>query len=81
VATSAIEATVAFTVDDREVTVATWSDMSALLTIRLLARHPTPPRGCESGLCGSCESLVDGRLTRLCQMRSLDLDGCTVVTG
>jgi len=73
--------TVNFSVDDRRVTIETWSDLSAPLAIRLIARHPSPPRGCENGLCGSCESLVDGQPTRLCQMRSADLDGRIVVTS
>jgi aerobic-type carbon monoxide dehydrogenase small subunit (CoxS/CutS family) len=77
----AFEASVSFTVDDRACTLQTWSDMSALLAIRLLARHPSPRRGCEAGVCGSCESLVNGRLTRLCQMVSTDLDQCVIVTG
>jgi aerobic-type carbon monoxide dehydrogenase small subunit (CoxS/CutS family) len=77
---AAYEATVSFTVDDRACSFATWSDMSALLAVRFLARHPRPRRGCESGLCGSCESLVDGVPTRLCQMPSTALDGCVIRT-
>jgi aerobic-type carbon monoxide dehydrogenase small subunit (CoxS/CutS family) len=77
---AAFEATVSFTVDDRACTFQTWSDMSALLAIRLIARHPTPRRGCEAGLCGSCESLVNGQPTRLCQMSSTELDGLVVET-
>jgi len=75
-----VATTVSFTVDGRCVTIETWSDLSALLAVRLIARHPTPRRGCENGLCGSCESLVDGQPTRLCQMRSAELDGRVVVT-
>ena len=71
---------VTFTVDGDEYCVDAWPDLSALRTIRDVARHPRPRRGCEMGLCGSCESKVDGIETRLCQMTSASLDGVMIET-
>ena len=81
VASRAVEADIAFDVDGTTYAIRTWSDMSALLAIRLIARHDRPRRGCEAGQCGSCESKVDGVVTRLCQLNSLALDGVSVTTG
>jgi aerobic-type carbon monoxide dehydrogenase small subunit (CoxS/CutS family) len=75
-----IELKVTFTVDDEEYCVDAWPDLSALRTIRDVARHPRPRRGCEMGLCGSCESKVDGVERRLCQMTSASLDGVVIET-
>jgi xanthine dehydrogenase YagT iron-sulfur-binding subunit len=75
-----VEREVTLTVDGHERTATAWSDLSALLFIRLTLRHPTPRRGCEAGTCGSCESMVNGTVTRLCQTLSTDLDGATVLT-
>ncbi len=77
----AFEVNVAFTIDGHAYQFDTWSDISALFAIRYLAKHPAPRRGCEVGQCGSCESLVDGRLLRLCQLASTDLGGTEIVTG
>jgi aerobic-type carbon monoxide dehydrogenase small subunit (CoxS/CutS family) len=74
------EATVSFEIDGVAFSFDTWSDTSALWAIRYLARHPNPKRGCEMGICGSCESLVNGAPTRLCQMPSTSLDGLRIVT-
>lgn len=71
---------VTFTVDGVEFCVDAWPDLSALRTIRDIARHARPRRGCEMGLCGSCESKVDGIEARLCQMTSASLDGVVVET-
>ena len=40
---------VTFTVDGEEFCVDAWPDLSALRTIRDIARHPRPRRGCEMG--------------------------------
>ena len=79
--TKAFEREVTFEIDGRTFSFATWSDVSALFAIRFLAKYDRPRRGCEAGLCGTCESLVDGRPTRLCQMASTMLDGVTIVSG
>ena len=71
---------VTFTVDGDEFCVDAWPDLSALRTIRDVARHPRPRRGCEMGLCGSCESKVDGVERRLCQMSSASLEGVVIET-
>lgn len=77
----AFERDVSFEIDGLQFTFATWSDVSALFAIRFLAKHDRPRRGCESGLCGTCESLVDGQPTRLCLLASTSLDGVSIVSG
>jgi aerobic-type carbon monoxide dehydrogenase small subunit (CoxS/CutS family) len=77
----AYEREVSFEIDGLQFTLATWSDISALFAIRFLAKYDRPRRGCEAGLCGTCESLVDGRPTRLCQLPSTALDGVSIVSG
>jgi isoquinoline 1-oxidoreductase alpha subunit len=71
---------VTFTVDGHEFTVDAWPDLSALRTIRDVAGYARPRRGCEAGLCGSCESLVAGAPTRLCQQPAVWLDGKSIDT-
>ena len=78
---AAFEREVTFEIDGRQFTFATWSDVSALFAIRFLAKYDRPRRGCEAGLCGTCESLVDGRPMRLCQLPSTSLDGVSIVSG
>jgi len=77
----AFERQVSFDIDGRQFTINTWSDVSALFAIRFIARYDRPRRGCEAGLCGTCESLVDGVPMRLCQMASTALDGVSIVSG
>ena len=77
----AFEQEVTFEIDGCRYSFATWSDVSALFAIRFLAKHDRPRRGCEAGLCGTCESLVDGTPTRLCQVPSTSLDGVSIVSG
>jgi aerobic-type carbon monoxide dehydrogenase small subunit (CoxS/CutS family) len=79
--TKAHEREVSFEIDGLQFTFATWSDISALFAIRFLAKYDRPRRGCEAGLCGTCESLVDGTATRLCQLPSTALDGVSIVSG
>ena len=75
------EREVTFEIDGLRLSFATWSDVSALFAIRFLAKYDRPKRGCESGLCGTCESLVDGAPARLCLMPSTSLDGVSIVSG
>ena len=43
--------------------------------------HITSPKaGCESGDCGACSVLVDGKLMRACITSALSVDGCEVTT-
>jgi aerobic-type carbon monoxide dehydrogenase small subunit (CoxS/CutS family) len=75
------ELTVHCTVDGDDVTIVTWTDMSALLALRLSGRRGKPRRGCEAGQCGACESTLNGEVVRLCQLRPAVLEGATIVTG
>lgn len=54
--------------------------MAALKAIREIAEHLRPPRGCQEGICGKCESKVNGLDTRLCVTPIGTLDGAVVVT-
>lgn len=75
------EIRVSCTIDGQAFEFTTWTDMSALLAIRLNARYGRPRRGCEAGTCGACESTLDGAVVRLCQTRPEALCGAVVVTG
>jgi aerobic carbon-monoxide dehydrogenase small subunit len=37
-------------------------------------------RGCETGVCGACSVLVDGRLMKSCLMLAVQVDGKAVLT-
>jgi aerobic carbon-monoxide dehydrogenase small subunit len=37
-------------------------------------------RGCETGVCGACSVLVDGRLIKSCLMLAIQADGKSVLT-
>ena len=54
--------------------------MAGLKAIREYAGHERPRRGCQAGICGKCESRVDGKETRLCLTQIGDLDGTTIET-
>ena len=54
--------------------------MAALKAIREIAEHVRPRRGCQEGICGKCESVVDGTETRLCITPIGTLAGATIVT-
>ena len=54
--------------------------MAALKAIREYGGHERPRRGCQEGICGKCESQVDGTETRLCITPIGQLDGASVVT-
>ncbi len=76
------EPPVAITVTVDEVTYTITADptMAALKALRELAGHDRPRRGCQEGICGKCESDVDGAETRLCITPIGDLDGARVTT-
>jgi aerobic carbon-monoxide dehydrogenase small subunit len=37
-------------------------------------------RGCETGVCGACSVLVDGRLMKSCLMLAVQVDGKSILT-
>jgi hypothetical protein len=76
-----VEIDVACTIDGEPFAFTTWSDMSALLAIRLNGKYGKPRRGCEAGNCGACESTLNGTLVRLCQTSPTQLCGAEIVTG
>jgi carbon-monoxide dehydrogenase small subunit len=40
----------------------------------------SPKVGCESGDCGTCTVLLDGRTVRSCLILAVEADGCDIVT-
>ena len=67
------------TIGDTPHTVEVWSDMSALEAVRLVVGRSGAPSRCEYGMCGTCEALVDGVVTRICSVGALKLEGTTVI--
>jgi isoquinoline 1-oxidoreductase alpha subunit len=67
-------------VDDVAYDVLADPTMASLKAIREVAGHVRPRRGCQQGICGKCESLVDGEVTRLCITPIATLAGAVVVT-
>jgi aerobic-type carbon monoxide dehydrogenase small subunit (CoxS/CutS family) len=67
-------------VDGTSYTITCDPTMAALKAIRELAGHARPRRGCQEGICGKCESAVDGIETRLCITPIGTLEGANVVT-
>jgi aerobic-type carbon monoxide dehydrogenase small subunit (CoxS/CutS family) len=72
------ELTISFTLDGETHTVQTWTDYSALATIRLVTGRKRMASKCEMGLCGTCEALVDGETRRLCSLPPTAIDGATI---
>jgi aerobic-type carbon monoxide dehydrogenase small subunit (CoxS/CutS family) len=68
------------TVDGVEYSILADPTMAALKAIREIAEHVRPRRGCQEGICGKCESKVDGRDTRLCITPIGTLNGAVVIT-
>ncbi|MEY2583050.1 MAG: isoquinoline 1-oxidoreductase subunit alpha [Ilumatobacteraceae bacterium] len=68
------------TVDDVEYSILADPTMAALKAIREIAEHVRPRRGCQEGICGKCESKVNGQDTRLCITPVGTLMGAVVVT-
>ena len=68
------------TVDDVEYSIVADPTMAALKAIREIAEHVRPRRGCQEGICGKCESKVNGEDTRLCITPIGTLAGAVVVT-
>jgi carbon-monoxide dehydrogenase small subunit len=54
---------------------------TSLLTVLREQLHITGPKvGCETGDCGACAVLVDGKLRRACLTHALTVQGSEVVT-
>ena len=54
---------------------------ASLLTVLREHLHITGPKvGCETGDCGACSVLVDGKLRRACLTNALSVQGVEVVT-
>jgi carbon-monoxide dehydrogenase small subunit len=54
---------------------------TSLLTVLREHLHITSPKvGCETGDCGACSVLVDGRLRRACLTNALSVQGAEVTT-
>jgi aerobic-type carbon monoxide dehydrogenase small subunit (CoxS/CutS family) len=70
--------TISFTMDDRTHAVTAWSDMTALEVVRAAVGRGGLPSRCEAGICGTCESRVDGIATRLCSVPGRVIDGTTI---
>lgn len=78
---SIAELTLHVRVDGVDRVVQAWSDMTALQVLREGLGHGRAPSRCESGICGTCEVLVDGVVVRVCSLPAARLDGATLVTG
>ncbi|HEX3089201.1 MAG TPA: 2Fe-2S iron-sulfur cluster-binding protein [Ilumatobacteraceae bacterium] len=68
------------TVDGIEYSICADPTMASLKAIREIAEHVRPRRGCQEGICGKCESIVNGVETRLCITPIGTLGGAVVVT-
>jgi carbon-monoxide dehydrogenase small subunit len=54
---------------------------ASLLTVLREHLHVTSPKvGCETGDCGACNVLVDGKLRRACLTNAMSVNGSEVVT-
>ena len=71
------QAATTFTIDGAEHTVDAWSDVTALEVARLAVGRGELPSRCESGICGTCEVLVDAVPTRLCSIPGRRIAGRT----
>ncbi len=70
-----------FVVNDAAVEIeAVAEDMTLVDLLRDLLGLTGTKRGCESGTCGACSVLVDGRLTRACRTTAQDVESRHVTT-
>ncbi len=68
------------TVDGTAYTIVVDPSMAGLKALREYAAHERPKRGCQEGICGKCESVVNGTPTRLCITPIGELDGAVIAT-
>lgn len=55
-------------------------EMLLLDLLRELLGLTGTKRGCDTGSCGACVVLVDGKLTRACRTPAAKIAGCAVIT-
>ena len=67
-------------VDGAEYSITADPTMASLKAIREIAEHVRPKRGCQEGICGKCESQVNGAATRLCITPIGTLGGAVIAT-
>ena len=67
-------------VNGREYQVAVDATASLLSVLREALYITGPKIGCETGDCGACSVLVDGRLRRACLTNAMSVQGSEVVT-
>lgn len=72
--------TTTLTVDGVEYSITADPTMASLKAIREIAEHVRPKRGCQEGICGKCESQVNGAATRLCITPIGTLGGAVIAT-
>lgn len=72
--------TTTLTVDGNVYAITADPTMASLKAIREIAQHVRPKRGCQEGICGKCESQVNGEATRLCITPIGSLEGAVIVT-
>ena len=71
---------VALTVNGDPLTLLAGPGATLLDALRTQAQLTGSKRGCNSGVCGACTAMVDGRAARTCLMLAADCAGRTVVT-
>ncbi len=71
---------VTFTVNRKTVTVQVEARQSLLDCLREQLSLKGAHAGCEHGVCGACNVLVDGRTVRACLMLAVQADGKRVTT-
>jgi isoquinoline 1-oxidoreductase alpha subunit len=71
---------VAFTLNDKPVSVTAEPDTPLLWVIRDHVGLTGTKYGCGAGLCGACTVHVDGRALRACQTKVSAVEGARVVT-
>jgi carbon-monoxide dehydrogenase small subunit len=53
---------------------------SLLTVLREQLRVTGPKAGCETGDCGACNVIIDGKLRRACLTNALTVSGCEILT-
>jgi carbon-monoxide dehydrogenase small subunit len=71
---------VAFTINGREVTVASPGQATALHLLRNVLGLKGTKEGCGIGECGACTIVVDGKAVNSCIMPAARLDGTEVIS-